>query len=52
MKHIKKKSQAGLEEEYNKTGERNIMRYPKGYIIYPEDYCIQVSDTLYLDPRA
>lgn len=33
MKHIKK-NQTGLEAEYNKTGERDIMRYPKGYIQY------------------
>lgn len=52
MNEVYKKVQDGLEAEYNKTGERDIMRYLKGYIIYPEDYCLQASDTLYFDPHV
>ena len=52
MNEAYKKSQAGLEAEYNKTGERDIMRYLKAYIIYLENYCFQASDTLYRDPHA
>ena len=46
MNEAYKKSQAGLEAEYNKTGERYTIRYLKGYIIYPEDYCLQANDEL------